>query len=227
MRRCPLICAAFVLVLLACSGIANMQKSARSDQHVERGQEYAEKKEYDKAVREFTEAIRLDPKNAEAYHERGRAYFEMKEYDKAISDFTEAIRIEPDAGSYVARGGAYEHKKDYARAVSDYEQALRLDAEDDDALNSLAWVLATCPNDGVRNGPRAVELATKACKGTDWDNADFLDTLAAAHAEAGNFNDAVRWETKALEVGFAEKKDKKDAEARLKLYEAGKPYRDQ
>jgi tetratricopeptide (TPR) repeat protein len=227
MRRYPLVCAAFVLVLLACSGIANMQNSARSDKHVEQGQKYAEKKEYDKAVREFTEAIRLDPKNAEAYHERGRAYVELKEYDKAISDFTEAIRIEPDAGSYVARGGAYEHKKDYPRAVSDYELALRLDAEDEDALNSLAWVLATCPNDGVRNGPRAVELATKACNATDWQNADFLDTLAAAHAEARNFNEAVQWQKKALEVGFAAKKDKKNAEARLRLYQAGKPYRDE
>jgi tetratricopeptide (TPR) repeat protein len=227
MRRYPLVCAAFVLVLPACSGVANMQKSAQAERHVERGQGYAEKKEYDKAILEFTEAIRLDPKNAEAYHERGRAYVNIKEYDKAISDFTEAIRIEPDAGSYVARGGAYEHKKDYATAVSDYEKALELDAEDDDALDSLAWVLASCPKDGVRNGPRAVELATKACKGTDWQNADFLDTLAAAHAEARNFNEAVRWQKKALEVGFAEKKDKKDAEARLRLYQAGKPYRDE
>src|SRR5262249_11854259 len=80
---------------------------------------------------------------------------------------------------------------------------------------------------GVRNGPRAVELATKACNATEWQNADFLDTLAAAHASARNFNEAVRWEKKALEVGFADKKDKKDAEARLRLYQAGKPYRDE
>jgi tetratricopeptide (TPR) repeat protein len=237
MRRCRQSChVLFVLLPLACSSVTNgptAQTPAGSEEHVKRGQEYVEKNEYDKAIREFTEAIRLDPTNADAYQQRGLVYDHKKEYDKAISDFTDAFRlekVEADKGNHLnARGAAHEHKKDYAKAIADYTEAIQLDTNDDAAHDRLAWILATCPKDDVRDGKRAVELAKKACELKQWDDSDSLDTLAAAHAETGNFAEAVKWEKQALEKGhgFSEKKDKKGAEARLKLYEAGKPYRDE
>jgi tetratricopeptide (TPR) repeat protein len=236
MRRCRQSCyAVFVLLPIACSVAGTAQNPGASEQNprasedpVDRGKEYAKKGQYDKAIREFSEAIRLDPKNADAYHQRGLAYDQQKEYDKAISDFTEAFRLEAGESDHLlARGAVYEHKKDYANAVSDYNQAIQVEADNDGAHDSLAWILATCPKDDVRDGKRAVELATRACKLRDWDDADSLDTLAAAHAETGNFDEAVKWEKKALGFEFGMKKNKKDGEARLKLYEAGKPYRDE
>jgi tetratricopeptide (TPR) repeat protein len=85
-------------------------------------------KEYDKAIVDYTEAIRLKPNNAKAYKERGRAYSAKKQYDNALSDYNEAIRLDPNfAAAYNNRGYVYYEKKDYDKAISDYNQSIRLD----------------------------------------------------------------------------------------------------
>jgi hypothetical protein len=87
--------------------------------------------------------------------------------------------------------------------------------------------LATCPQDDIRDGKRAVALATKACELSKWKDANDIDTLAAAHAEAGSFSEAMKYQKKALEVGFEDKADAENARQRLLLYEREKPYRDE
>jgi len=90
--------------------------------------EYSTQEDYDKRIVDYTEAIRLDPENAEAYINRGWAYFWEEDYDKAIADYTEAIRLEPtDAWKYNNRGDAYYEKEDYDKATVDYTEAIRLD----------------------------------------------------------------------------------------------------
>jgi hypothetical protein len=88
--------------------------------------------------------------------------------------------------------------------------------------------MATCPVEKYRNGKEAVELATKACDLSGLKDAAIIDVRAAAHAEAGEFADAVYWETRA--VGMVARATTHDAEtyrARLKLYQDRKPYRDE
>ena len=93
-----------------------------------RGCGYGEKGDYDKAIADYTEAIRLDPKFATAYYGRGVAYGEKGDYDKAIADYTEAIRLDPKlAEAYCSRGIAYANKGDYDKAIADYTEAIRLD----------------------------------------------------------------------------------------------------
>jgi tetratricopeptide (TPR) repeat protein len=71
----------------------------------------AEKGNYDRAISDYTEAIRLKPNYAKAYYNRGNAYREKGDYDRAISDYNEAIRLNPkDANAYHSRGVAYYHK---------------------------------------------------------------------------------------------------------------------
>jgi Zn-dependent protease with chaperone function len=94
------------------------------------------------------------------------------------------------------------------------------------ANNILAWILATSPQDGLRDGARATRLAFAACELTEWRNAAYIDTLAAAHAETKNFAEAVRWQAKALELPDFQGTVRAEAQSRLALFESGRPYRE-
>src|SRR5437879_13021118 len=96
------------------------------------------------------------------------------------------------AHAYHNNSLSYTEKKEYAKAKADYEQNIKVAPDDAMARNDYAWLLATCADAEARDGKKAVEHATHACRKTDWKNASFLDTLAAAHAEAGQFEEAVQ-----------------------------------
>ena len=98
--------------------------------------------------------------------------------------------------------------------------------QDDLGYNNLAWLLATSPDAALRDGRKAVEYAAKACALTGYRRASNLDTLAAAHAENGDFKSAVRWQERAMRALPAQPAEQiADYRERLKLYEQGKPYR--
>ena len=83
----------------------------------------------------------------------GEIYLNLKDYDKAIADHGEAIRLDPQwASAYFNRANANRARRAYERAVSDYREVIRLDPVDADAYSSLAWLLATCPEEKVRDG---------------------------------------------------------------------------
>jgi hypothetical protein len=87
----------------------------------------------------------------------------------------------------------------------------------------MIW--ATAPESRLRDGRRAVEAATRACELTGWKHAPFVDTCAAAYAEAGDFEKAVKWQTRAIEL-LNDESARQDFRSRLRLYEARQPYRE-
>jgi len=92
----------------------------------DRGTTFYGRSEWDAAIKEFTEAIRLDPNYVNAYIYRGIAYVNKNDYDRAITDLNEAIRLNPNyAIAYYNRGNAYRKKNDNDRAIADYTQAIR------------------------------------------------------------------------------------------------------
>src|SRR5580700_6796925 len=93
-----------------------------------RGIAYRAKGDLDRAIADYTEAIRLDPNYDVAYQNRGRSYFAKRDYDHAIADYDQALRINPRYRfAYVNRGLAYFAKHDAARAVADYSEAVKID----------------------------------------------------------------------------------------------------
>ncbi len=211
--------------------IADYDQAIEIDAHatlafVGRGRAWAAKGEHDKAFADFDQAVRLDPQSQIAHLGRAFAWDLKKEYDKAIADFDEAIKIDPKAGmAYFGRSHARSSKKDYESAVADLDRSIELDPANSQAYNNLAWLWATCPEARFRDGKKAVESATKACEMTEWKEPGVIDTLAAACAETGDFDAAIKWQTQANSL-FTIPQEKADGEQRLKLYREKKPYRE-
>ncbi len=182
-------------------------------------------REYAAAVADYEEAIRINPAYAMAYNNRGNVRRATGDLDQAISDYTAAIRLDRTNAHLLGnRATAYRVQGDIARAIEDYESAIKLNPKEDAAFNNLAWLWSTCPQPAYRDGRRAIEYAMKACELRQWKDAASVDTLAAAHAEAGEFEGAVKWESKCLEMGNMSESDTAGAKDRLELYQAGKPY---
>jgi tetratricopeptide (TPR) repeat protein len=185
------------------------------------------KQDYVNALSDYDEAIQLGLKTASAYNNRGHARAMTRDYDGAIADYNEAIQLDPGyIRAWSNRGMARESKGDYENALKDFAEASRLDPESPVGYARRAWILATCPDEKLRNGKEAVELATKACDLSGLNDASIVDIRAAAHAEAGEFPNAVYWETKA--VGMVARANTNEPELyrqRLALYKEQKPYR--
>ena len=183
-----------------------------------------------RALAEFDGIVAMAPDAADAWRGRGDIHFVMGDLGRAIADYDAAIRLVRDRPDFwQARGDAYRKQGDFARALEQYDEALSLDRDNAPAINALAWLQATSPEVGLRNGIKAVTLAERAVR-LDPGSADYRDTLAAAHAESGHFFDAVREQERAVrmmeELVGGPGQPLVEARARLDLYRQGRPYRE-
>ncbi len=195
--------------------------------YVNRGNACAEKKEYQRAIDDYTRALHLVPRLVPALAGRANAHAGSLDFTHAIEDYSKAIQLDPkDVILFANRGTAYINRKLYAKAIADFRQAIDLDPRYAPAWNNFAWIMATCANEQLRDGKRAVTYATRACELTGWKVPGHLTTLAAAYAETGNFTEAIRWEKQANDLGLPSKYEKDRSALRLKQYQAGQPYHD-
>jgi tetratricopeptide (TPR) repeat protein len=195
--------------------------------YVEIGNMWWSQGETEKAIECYDEAIRLRPDFGPAYRCRGAAWNAKGEYDKAIPDFEHAIRSDPMCEyAHYGLGIALEWKGDHYPAIEHLSRAIELDPSDVDARGAAAWILATCADGRCRNGRLAVEHATKACELTKWTFGDYIDTLAAAWAEAGDFAWAIRCQEKAIGMALSDK-EKEAYDRHLAAYAVGQPFRDE
>jgi Tfp pilus assembly protein PilF len=144
--------------------------------------------------------------------------------DKALADLNTAIKLDPQfAMAFTNRGWLSVETGEFDKALADFNAAAKISPKNALIANNLAWFRATCPSEKYRDGKQAVALATLACEQTNFKHEEFLDTLAAAHAEKGDFKTAVQWATKTLELD----PQNRDFAEHLKLYKSGKPLRDE
>lgn len=185
-----------------------------------------EEQKIDEALGDLDRLAKLEPEDGNVLLQAAVLQHNRKNHEETI-DLTEQLLIRDPANwrAYRLRGDSYLSLGKQKAAIEDYEAALKIEPKDSGLLNNLAWVLCTSPDDKLRNGNRARELAELACEVTDYKVPHMLSTLGAAYAELGDFNGAKKWLAKAIE--FAEDKNEADhLREELASYEAKKPWRE-
>jgi tetratricopeptide (TPR) repeat protein len=188
---------------------------------------YGAQKKAAKSIETYTSLLALAPEEWRGLRGRGDAYLNAGKQAEAIADYEKALKLmpkEPDAPPSPTKEKNGTKTKDKESASTPSTATATASPEKAGILNNLAWVLATSPNEKIRNGKRAIELATEACKLTDYKTAYILSTLAASYAETGDFDSAVKWSTKAVEIG--DKGHDESLKKELESYKAKKPWRE-
>lgn len=159
-----------------------LDNKSRANVHIRRGDAYANKKDYDRALADYNEAIRLEPASAEAYNGRGVVYDKQGQPDRAIDDFDQALRHHPKySEAYRNRGVAYSHKGKLERAIVDFDFATRLDPNNVRAYNDRATINAKLGRIdlAVADFDRAIKLSANPSD-TETFQKNRADALAAA-----------------------------------------------
>jgi tetratricopeptide (TPR) repeat protein len=221
-------------------GISHLQKAVEltPDRDVPRreqalldlGNALLRKGQVDDAIAQFQQALELQPADARAYNDLGNALQQKGLIAEAIAHFHKALELlsaRPDAAKvHCNLGNALRLNGSVREAIAHYEEALKREPQSLPARNELAWVLATCSDRSVRNASKALELAQQANHMSDGRDAFVLRILAAAHAENGQFSEAVEIARRALELGLTQGNAALVEALRkeIALYEAGLPY---
>ena len=188
---------------------------------------FGRQSKFDEASEYFTKALNINPNLADARTNFGYVLTNQGKLDDAMFNLNESLRINPKSAlTHRYLGEVLERKGQIDQAVSHFEEALRLKPDWDELMNELAWILASSDKAEIRNPEKAVKLARRVCELTDYKRPEFLDTLAVAHAAAGDFSKAIETTEKALQLCRSSDQEmlKKELESRLALYKAGKPY---
>ncbi len=183
----------------------------------------------EEAETHFREAIRIRRDNADAYFGLASLLAQGGQSDEAIAFFRQGLELNwNEATAHKNLAVVLESQGRAAEAVPHYRAALDLKIPDwTEVANNLAWILATHAGQNVRNGRDAVELAQSACSATALPPPEYLDTLAAALAEQGRFEEAVQAAERALRLVEERIQDKpaREIRERIALYRSRKPYR--
>lgn len=183
----------------------------------------------DEALAQLEQLAQAAPNEPEIQLQLAAYYIDTDRTLKAIETLTRVIEL--DSNNAIARrlrGDLYLTVGKHAEALADFDAALAQTPDESGVLNNYAWTLATSPIDELRDGKRAIELATKACELTEYKLPHILSTLAASYAETGDFDKAIEWTQKAIDLDKAENEGANEADLKNELasYQAKKPFRE-
>jgi tetratricopeptide (TPR) repeat protein len=168
--------------------------------------------DYGNAIRYGEKALALKPGRFKVHHNLGVAYSKSKQNEAAAEQFELVLEFIPKNQVVFLAKRVEVHKKlgvirarqkKFDLAIVQLQEALKLNPQQPGVLNTLAWTLATCPNQTLRDPPKALELAQQACALTQFKNPQYLNTLAVAYATLNNFSEAVNISERALAIALA------------------------
>lgn len=211
---------------------ANLRKALNYDPqhalaHTALAKVLQNKKQWDEAKRHLEAALSSNPQLLPAHVYLGRGFMQQRDWNSAIRQFQQAIAIDDraiDAHTDLARLlGAQGRTKE---AVAHYRRALQLRPKQHDIALQLAWYLATSRDDQIRSGDEALKLARSAVKAKEPPSSLALDILAAAQAETGDFQGAIKTLDRAESLAKGNSRMEVLLRRHRELYEQGKPIRD-
>ena len=184
---------------------------------------------YNDSIKYFNKSLELNPYDADTHNKMGIILLAAGKTDDSIGQFNESLRIKADQSVvYENLGTAYSQLGKYEPAIQNWTRAIELNPDNIDALDKAGWFLAVRGKASAENANQAIVYAQRACELTKYADPAFMDTLGAAYATASRFAEAKATAEKALKLARETgQNDLADAiENRIKLYEAGQPYRE-
>ena len=162
----------------------------------------------DEAIAQYRKALEIDPHHVAAHCDIANVLTGLGRLDEAIIHYQEALKVNPDEAVALRNLAVTQaQRKALLDALARRRELLRQKPNDIALLNDTAWLLATNPNESVRNGAEALELALRAAKLSDSREPAILGTLAAAYAETGRFAEAVKTAREALQLATEQNKE--------------------
>ena len=197
-----------------------------AEAHNNLGLALAQQGKLDEAIAQYQQAVQIKPDDADAHWNLGCALLQSGKAEEAIPHLQWRLRTNPDDAPVLSKlGTALTVVGRVHEAMAYFDRGLRLAPDNAETQNNLAWLLATLPPTQGGNPVRAVALAQRACEHTGNRVAEYLDTLAAAYAAAGRFDDAVVTVEKAIVQArsVGQLQSVPGMEARLRLYRDRQP----
>ena len=190
---------------------------------------FLDKGQLDEAISKLQAAIDLRPENGPALDNLAKALLRKGRLPEAMVHYRKFLEIEP--GNVEARntlGTALIQQGRVSEAIAQWQEVLAIEANNGNAASNLAWVFATCPEDSIRDGARAVELAEKAMRLSGGKIPMVFRVLAAAYAENGRFSDAIDTAQRGGDLANRAGNPAlaSELESNIALYQSGKPLRD-
>lgn len=187
---------------------------------------YLSQQKRSEAIADLERLIKVEPDQTTTMLQLAAILNSLKRNARAVELLDVVVEREPKNWQALrVRGDCQLGLGKHREAAADYAAALEIQPKDSGLLNNLAWLLATSPEESVRDGKRSVELGEQACEETKYQEAHILSTLAAGYAEQGDFAAAKKWIEKALEVAEDEE-SKANLRKEQASYEAKKPWRE-
>ncbi len=175
------------------------------------------------AVADFDQAIELNPDDVASRMGRGFLHFQQQDHQAAVADFSSVIQLNPEAAvAYNNRGFNYQMLDKPAAALKDYNKAIELAPRYGLAHQNRAWLLATAADDSLRDPASAIESAKAACELSEYKDISDLSALAAALAAHQEFDKAIGWQEKVIEM--ADEQYQPFAKRMLDRYQAQQAY---